>query len=219
MFRGESEWIREALAGMDLPAGSEALDVGCSVAAYRSTLQPHVQENVRGPLEARGVTVVGLDIKQEQGVDVVCDITDDPGAVLRTVGRRFPLLLCNNTLVHVGDVNAALRSLVGLVADHGHLLVTTPRSFRKTDDPFDNAFRPHPEELAERIGAHSGGAFELVRAELLRIDDADYYRRGLHRSHIQVGSRWIMVPAFVEQLRRRVPRLRWTEACVLMRRA
>jgi SAM-dependent methyltransferase len=218
MFVEEAAWLARTLAALPLPESATALDVGSSTQDYRTSDQPYIERDVVAPLVARGATWKTLDAKDAPGVDFVLDLTADAAAVEAAVGATFALVLCANVLVHVADPPAAAASLRRLVAPAGHLVVTTPSSYRRTTDPVDNGWRPLPAELAALL---LGGdeRFEVVTATSLRIDDRRYYRRVTGRPSWQrIGRRWVPLPGAVEAVRRAVPALRWRESCVVLRR-
>jgi hypothetical protein len=112
----------------------------------------------------------------------------------------------------------AAAALANLVAPGGFLVVTTPEAYRRTPDPVDTGFRPDPEHLAALLEA-AEPALDVKERESLEITDPQRYR-GFHSrvSAVPVDRRWLPLPRRVEQLRRRVPPLRWREACVLAQR-
>jgi len=75
MFVEESLWIRDALSKFSLGAGIHILDVGASSNEFRLNVQPHITSNVHAPLLARGCALTLADIKQEEGIDLVLDLT------------------------------------------------------------------------------------------------------------------------------------------------
>lgn len=215
MFAEEATWIGSTLRSLRLRQGGLALDVGSSTGLYRDEVQPHIVRELIEPLHAAGVEILHVDIKAETGVDIVADICAGEPAP-HDIGRPLDLVLCNNTLVHVTDVDAAIRTLRRLPARGGHLLVTTPEVYRKVRDPLDNGFRPSPAELAERL---RDDELEVVASHSVRIDDPLNYRRWLGRParHL-IAGRWLPVPGGVEQVRLRSKRLRWRVSCALLKR-
>jgi SAM-dependent methyltransferase len=213
MYVENAAWVRDALAATRLPEGARAIDAGSSTLHYRTVEQPHVEREVMAPLRARGIRITHLDAKAAEGVDVVADLD---GATAGRLGT-FDLVLCLDLLAHVREPAITLDAVAALVAAGGWLVSTTPGSYRRTPDPHDNRWRPDPRELAaeyERRG------LETVRAESVRIDDLRYYRGLKSRpSWVPAGGVWLPLPGFSERLRRRVPRWRWRESCVLLRRA
>ena len=75
MFTEESLWIREVLATLPIHADFKVIDIGSSNLGYRTTVQPHIAENIFKPLESKGVTITCLDIKDDEGIDLVLDLT------------------------------------------------------------------------------------------------------------------------------------------------
>jgi SAM-dependent methyltransferase len=207
VFVEEAAWVERALARLELPAGARVLDVGSSTREFRTEVQPHIDRHVFAPLRARGVRPVHLDAKDADGVDVVLDLSDpalDPAAAL---GERFDVVLCMNMLEHVVDRERTADRVLALVAPGGHLLVTVPRSYRRHLDPIDTMYRPSPRERARLFRGRRPGV-ELVLAETVPIARSEYYR--YHRSRNPLWARR-------ETLRRRVPPLRWKQACILLR--
>jgi len=193
------------------------LNLGSSSAAARAE-QPWIEADVLDPLRARGLEVVNADLKQEPGVDVVCDITADDFDPERDLGGRFDLVLFNNVLPHVPSVPRAAQSAVSAVRDGGLLLASVPRSFRKTWDPVENGYRASLGELVRLLGGGPGNLSIVSAAEITTADPDQYLSGGIRdRSAIRVGRRFLPVPGFFDQVRLRVPPLRWRESCALVR--
>lgn len=207
------------IEGLALEAGDCALDIGSSTLVYRQCTQPHIERNVFGPLRARGVEVRALDLRADEGIDYVYDITSPAFDPPRDVGRQFSLVLCTNVLVHLSDARQGAAALPSLVAPGGWLLVTTPERYRRVNDPIDNGLRPSPRALAALVAdVCDREAFETVSQERVRIDDSCYYSRSLRPSFMRLGRWWVPVPGCVEYLCRAAPALRWSVSCVLLRR-
>ena len=216
MYIENAAWVRTALAGLTLPERARAIDIGSSTLHYRTIEQPHVDREVLSPLRRRGIAITHLDGKAAEGVDVVQDLDAATPELAERLGT-FDLVLCLGLLGYVKQPANTLDVVAALAGEGAWLVSTTPQSYRRTRDPFDNMWRPDPAELAaeyERRG------FQTVRAESVRIDDARYYHGVKSRpSWVPVGGRlWLPVPGVTDQLRRRVPRWRWRESCVLARR-
>jgi hypothetical protein len=147
MFAGEAAWIAEALSGVETADLDCLLNVGASTRKFRTEDQPWIQQQLIAPLEARGVRIVHLDLKEADGVDIAADILSDEGfRKAKAVGARS-LLLCN-ILEHVLDPGALARRAMALVEPGGLVVVTVPRSYPYHRDPIDTLFRPTPEEVA-----------------------------------------------------------------------
>jgi hypothetical protein len=209
-------WTRAALEEIDFPPGSRALDVGSSTAHYRTVEQPHIEGQVMAPLRARGVEIAHLDAKRAPGVDVVCDLDAADAAVAAQLGEQALVLVCA-VLQTLRDPGRAADLAVRVLQPGGHLVAHHPQSARRVFDPVDNMLRMSPDELA---GMFESRGLERVRAETVRIDDPRYYRGLVSRpSWIPVRERmWLPLPGVSEQVRRRIPALRWKQSCVVMRR-
>jgi hypothetical protein len=211
-------WTRAALAAIDLPAGGRVLDIGSSTLHYRTVEQPHVEEQVMAPLRARGMLITHLDAKPAPGVDVVCDLgTADAGLAARLGEREHALVLVCGVMQALRDPGRVADLAVGVLAPGGHLVAHHPETARRSFDPVDYRLRLSPDELA---GMFERRGLERVRADSMRIDDPRYYRGLVSRpSWIPLwGRMWLPLPGVSEQLRLRVPSLRWRQSCVVMRR-
>jgi len=207
-------WTREALAAIDLP-GERALDIGSSTLNYRTVEQPHIEEQVLAPLRARGVTIVHLDAKDAPGVDVVCDPDHADEALAARLGEHA-LVLVASVLHYLREPERAVALAARAVAPGGYVLAQHPETARRSYDPVDHKLRLTPDQLAGRFERHG---LERVRAESVRIDDPRYYHGLVSRpSWILVRGRWLPLPGVSEQLQVRMPRWRWRQSCVLMRR-
>lgn len=63
MFVEESVWIRNTLSALSIQAEFQVLGIGSSNLEHRTKIQPHIDENVFKPIEARGARITYLDIK------------------------------------------------------------------------------------------------------------------------------------------------------------
>ena len=209
-------WTRGVLAGMRLARGSRALDVGSSTLHYRTIEQPHIEEQVLAPLRARGVRIVHLDAKQAPGVDVLCDLDEADETLAARLGEH-ELVLLTSVMQYLREPARVADMMSRRVAPGGYIVVHHPQSARRSDDPVDHGVRLTPDRLArffERRG------FERVRVETVRIDDPRYYKGLVSRpSWIPIrGRAWLPLPGVSDQVRLRVPALRWRQSCVAMRR-
>jgi hypothetical protein len=209
-------WTKAALAGIELPPGSRALDLGSSTSHYRTVEQPHIEDQVMAPLRTRGVEIVHLDAKQAPGVDVVCDLDAVDEGLAARLGEHALVLVCA-VLQTLRDPERAVDLAVGVLGAGGHLVAHHPESARRIFDPVDRMLRMSPDELA---GMFERRGLERVRADSVRIDDPRYYRRLVSRpSWIPLRGRvWFPLPGVSEQVRLRIPALRWKQSCVVMRR-
>ena len=153
----EAAWFERNLRSRAASELSPLLNVGSSTLEYRSSGSTQIDRLLLGPLVARGVEVVHVDLKEDPGVDLVGDITD-PAFRVRIAQIGAKAILCNNLLEHVHDPPAMCRALADICPPGGTLCLSVPHAFPFHPDPIDNGFRPSLGQLSE-IFAPSGFAF------------------------------------------------------------
>jgi methyltransferase family protein len=147
MMRCDAEWLGRTLAELSTEELSPLLNLGASTRHFREVEQPHVNELVFRPLEARGVKVIHSDLKAADGVDLVGDVFDDADfAKLKAVKPRS--VICTHMFEHVIDREELSRRLLALLPGQGLFFVTVPSSYHEHNDPIDTMYRPTPDELA-----------------------------------------------------------------------
>jgi SAM-dependent methyltransferase len=206
MFIEESLCIKETLSNLNLTSGNDVLDIGSSTTQFRQVTQPHIDKNIFYPLRQQGCQVYHMDMKQGDGVDIVCDIADPNIDPLKCIGMRFELVVCANLLEHVLDLERVVRIVVSLVKTGGYLLITVPRSYRKHPDPIDNMFRPLPGKL-EQIFRSIEPAMATTASKVIGINERRYYP--VHESHWPLWGRR-------DVLRYWFPWARWKVSCILL---
>lgn len=122
------------------------VNIGSSTFEFNKKKQHEIHELVFRPLEKRNLNVVNIDIKDADGVDIVCDILNafDRDKVKKL---RPDAVFCFNTLEHVQDPYEFCRALADLTHPSGLLFITLPHSYPYHKDPIDNGFRPDLHEL------------------------------------------------------------------------
>lgn len=172
MFREESIWIKGALEKLQGgKSGKEVANIGSSTEHFRKVIQPHIHQNIITTLQNRGWKVFNVDMKQEDGVDIVADVTKPLFA--NSLKDRFSLTICTNLLEHVEDINLVVKNLVAITGNGGHLLITVPYKYKIHLDPIDNGFRPTPQEIVQLF---KDVANEVVDSKIISISDLDQYR-------------------------------------------
>ncbi len=146
MRRREAELLGQLLSRFPSERLDPCLNLGSSGRSFREQEQPHLQRFLFDPLERRGVRVLHVDRRQEEGVDLVGDLNDaDFRWRLRQL--RAGLVLCNNVLEHVPDPAGLAALCSSLLAPGGLLCVSVPRRYPYHPDPIDNGLRPDPADL------------------------------------------------------------------------
>lgn len=146
MLKREAQWLGSQIASLDDDHLFPLLNVGSSTRAVREIHQPWIDEYIFAPMRRRGGTVVHLDLKADEGVDIVGDLYD-PVCWTTVKNRGFRSVFCSNVLEHVTDREGLCRKLVELIPAGGYLIVSVPRAFPYHPDPIDTMFRPDVQEL------------------------------------------------------------------------
>jgi hypothetical protein len=147
MFEAEARWLCRALDAFAPDRLSPLLNLGSSSAEVRGHVQPWIDRELFGPLSARGIEAVHIDIRDAAGIDVRADLTD-PDDIGRLRALRPRALLCCNLLEHVVDRELLARHCLDLLPAGGLAFVTVPFSYPHHRDPIDTMYRPSPAELA-----------------------------------------------------------------------
>jgi hypothetical protein len=201
MLIAEAEWIGRELAGLPDDA-FPLINVGCQTEAFRTEVQPWIEEHVFGPVGRRGRAVVNVDLRDEPGVDVVADVTTTAGQdAVRAAGGST--VLCANVLEHVPDPRSVLDGLMAAVPPGGYLLLSGPRAFPYHPDPIDTMFRPSWEEAAGMLGPD----FEVLQGADVQCRRMAYYYGLRPWGRLRLAAR--LVTPFVRPAQWR-ERVAWT---------
>lgn len=171
MFAEESEWIRDAISRLDSSKIKEVGNVGSSSLDFRTKIQPHIHNNIIAPMEKNGANVIHIDLKEEQGVDEIGDITSLSFG--EKFSNQFDLVLCTNLLEHVVDINLVVQNLIKAVKNNRYILITVPYKYRLHFDPIDNGFRPTPNEIANLF---DGTNFSIETSKIISIKNIEAYK-------------------------------------------
>lgn len=166
MFLEESKRIREILALLKLRKGQTVLDIGSSSEKYRCLDQPYIDYYVFCPLRKSGIKVIHIDMKQEDGVDIVCDLaTTEINELIKKI-KLADVILCTSLLEHLSDRELILNRIKSLTKPHGVIILTVPYLFEYHPDPIDTGFRPSNLEL-ERLFPKE--QYSIITSEILEI--------------------------------------------------
>lgn len=172
MFREESIWIKKALQKLKpLSNHKDVANIGSSTAYFRKTIQPHIHENIITTLENAGWNVLNVDMKKEDGVDLVADVTKPDFA--EPFKDRFALTICTNLLEHVEDIKLVAKNLAAITLSGGYILITVPYKYKLHYDPIDNGFRPTPQQI---IDLFKEVAEHIVDSSIISIGDIKEYK-------------------------------------------
>ncbi len=157
MLYEESRWIKKTLAKIELPAGSQAIDLGSASKKFRTEIQPYITKNVISPLVKRKILVTHADRSHYPGIDLIVDIEKPK------LTKRYDLVLCANMLEHVTSVTKVAKNIIRLVKPGGYLLVSVPNLYHYHPFPIDNGFRPTARELAALFPGQ-----KIIKAETIK---------------------------------------------------
>lgn len=155
MLLEEAKWLKTIFDDIAPPAGSTLLNIGSSTEYFRCVDQPYIDYFVLKPLRERGVSIAHLDMRPDEGVDIVCDLTDPTN---QAAIERIPpadIVLCSNLLEHVTDRQLVAQRLEQLTTYNGILIVTVPHVYRYHPDPIDTLYRPNNRELERLFSLNS----------------------------------------------------------------
>lgn len=171
MFIEEAEWIRYSLQQLKTREGDNLVaNLGSSTYHFRTKVQPHLQNLIVEPLIKNNWNVVNIDIKKEEGVDIVANVSDHLFGL--EYKNTFSLTICTNMLEHVESIPDVINNLMEITKKNGHILITVPYKYKIHFDPIDNGFRPKPSEVFSLFGQ---GTVEIVRSGIISIHNKVYY--------------------------------------------
>lgn len=172
MFREEAVWVEKALNKIKpLPNNNIVANLGSSTSYFREVIQPHIHKHIIESLKNRKWNIVNVDIKEEEGVDVVADVTKND---FSKKVNKSALTICTNMLEHVEDIAFVIQNLMAITINGGYILITVPYKYRRHLDPIDNMFRPTPDEI---INLFSKEKIEIIEKKIITIEDKIYYKK------------------------------------------
>jgi hypothetical protein len=172
MFREEAVWIENALNKIKpLSHNNLVANLGSSTAYFREVIQPHIQQHLMLPLTNKGWNIINIDLKKEDGVHIVADVTKTD---FSQKIQPAALTICTNMLEHVEDIGMVVKNLQKATVKGGYILLTVPYHYKKHLDPIDNMFRPTPDEI---IHLFKDIEIEVIDKGIIVIQDKVYYKK------------------------------------------
>jgi SAM-dependent methyltransferase len=172
MFREEALQIGVMLTLIKEMTNPVIANIGSSTEYFRKQIQPHIEAYIFKPLVEKKYKVVHIDLKKDEGVDVIADITNMQFG--EEFKNSFHVILCTNLLEHVKDIDAVVRNLFDACRNEGYLLITVPYKYKKHLDPIDNMFRPKPAEITALFAAYNAVP---ISEKIIVINDKRYYSK------------------------------------------
>ncbi len=185
MRRSEAEYVGSLLANLSSDQLSPLVNLGSSTLHFRRVAQPHIEREIFGPLQQRGIHVIHADLKAAPGVDLVGDIYDP--SIAERIKRLGPnLVLCCNIIEHVADPESFMGICASLLRPGGKLLITVPYSYPYHPDPIDTYLRLSPRGVSALIPG-----FEVTDSTILT--DTTYWEDLVEeRNYLQLGKHFAM---------------------------
>lgn len=178
MFVEESKWFRAKIEQY-VKEGACVLNVGSSTRNFREVVQPHIFSNLFQSLQEKKALVYHVDLKEEEGVDLVGDVTDT--LFRKELQNLKPdIIICSNLLEHLEHRNTFCSVLIQILRDGGIMLVSCPKDYIYHADPIDTMFRPTVDELSAEF-PHT----EIVEGLVLQCGtygDIELYERRINFS-------------------------------------
>ena len=172
MFREEALWVKNSIAQFENIGNRMIANIGSSTDYFRKKIQPHIHEYIFSPLENNDWKIIHIDIKKEDGVNLIADISDKNFGI--EYANCFPVVLCTNMLEHVEDIGLVVSNLYKVCANNGYLIITVPYKYKKHLDPIDNMFRPTPDEIELLFEKSS---VINICSSIINIRDKSYYKK------------------------------------------
>jgi len=143
----ESHKINEYIDKYLKDINGVAINIGSSTADFVDISQPYIRCNVLNPL-SENFLIKNIDIKEQDGVDLVADFTKLNGQELikKLEGNLY---LISNLLEHIPDYMIGIESIKSMLNTGDLLILSGPKSFPYHPDPIDNMFRPSIKELRQ----------------------------------------------------------------------
>ncbi len=202
MFKEESLWIKNVI-GEILGEINTVADVGSSTSDFRTKIQPFIDKNIFKALREDGKIIYYIDIKKEEGVDIICDIEN-----IDKIGRKFDLVICSNVLEHTNNIKKIINNLKTTVNDNGYLLVTTPHHYFYHPDPIDTMYRPTNKQLEDLFPE-----FKPISSEIIKINKF-YFKKRLY-CFKKIVTNFVSI----EEIKKYLPYLfkKFEVSCVLLK--
>lgn len=148
MLVEESIWISEKIKEILPTYPFPVLNVGSSTLKYRTVTQPFIQTNIFSLFDDEKNQVIHLDMKKEEGIDMVGDLSNE--SFRNTIKSLKPkLILCNNVLMYLNkETRKKLAGILYEILDkNGYLIVTNSHVFPPAHDPLEAYYRASPVKM------------------------------------------------------------------------
>ena len=155
MLVEESIWIAEKIKEILPEEPFPVLNVGSSTFIYRTQRQPFIQNNIFNLFSDEKKQVIHLYMKEDEGMDLVGDLSDEN--FRRLVKNLKPkLILCNNILMYLkkNTRKELSKILFEILDENGYLIITNSLVFPLAPDPVEAYYRATPEKMYKSLFAN-----------------------------------------------------------------
>ncbi len=167
MLIEEAKWIGKEILSVS-KSGQKILNVGSSSLEFRTKIQPHIEKFIFRPLKENNIKVIHTDIVNQNGVDIVGDLTS-PEFILKLKKKKYDLILCSNLLEHIEEIKPITTAIEEIVSEKGIAIITVPYNYPYHLDPIDTMYRPNPKELSQLFAS-----MKMLSGEILNARSANY---------------------------------------------
>ena len=126
MLIEEAKWIGEELKKICKP-NHKLLNIGSSNLKHRNLVQPHMNEYIFKPLYLKNVKIVHTDIKADEGVDLVGELTDQK-FINELYKETFECLMCTN-LLSILHKDIIINTIDKILKKGAYCLITVPYNY------------------------------------------------------------------------------------------
>jgi hypothetical protein len=159
----EAQWLGKQIRLIEPDKIYPMCNVGSSTRHFRTVIQPYIDKYLFSDTRSKGSNVIHVDIKADDGVDLVGDLTSDSFIKKLQNLNAKSVMLCN-VLEHVVDRTLLCNTLSDVLQTGGYLFITVPKRFPYHEDPIDTMFRPSIGELISLFPSTYVHAAKVVRA-------------------------------------------------------
>lgn len=170
MLKNEAVWIGNELGKLPLKKGMKVLNVGSSTLDFRKNEQPYIHAEIFQPMYDGDIEVIHLDIKQDEGVDLVGDLTDK-NFISKLKEQKIDVVICSNLLEHLTNRGFLIDALNEILPENGFVIITVPYRFPFHKDPIDTMYRPSVEQLAGLFPS-----MKMVSGDEVKEPDTSYFK-------------------------------------------
>ena len=145
MLYEEAKWIGEKLLNLS-KEGYKILNIGSSTTYARTISQPHMDKYIFAPLRKNNSVITHTDIINDEGVDIVGDLTNKY-FVEELKSQKYDFVLCSNLLEHLEEKEFIVKAIEEILPPGGRAIITVPYNYPYHLDPIDTMYRPNVLEL------------------------------------------------------------------------